>query len=230
MNNKESNDDKVITAYYEHLGKKHYSNIIDEVDNLPDIDFDTSELDEWFDGFNKNIKKNIHRNQRSSRLVRILRKTGILVLALGLSFSIVISTVEAFRVSVFNFFMNEETEYTEIGHKNLDELQIEGLKNIHYFPQDFELVNYRDIGTIHSIEYLRENDDFIHFTQATKATKIQLDTEDTILEKFKVDDIEVIYVYKREVYSVYWGDTLNNYRIRSSLELDEIKKIIKSIK
>lgn len=209
----------------------------DEKGEVPDVPADLDAA----------CRKKIHSHfakQRSEKTLRCVVKTvaksaAMLLVVLGFA-SVLIFSVEAFRVPVINFFLEQHEHFSVIGHGGSDEPQRE--TNEHQGNNDVPLA-----GLVPN-EYLlkkyvpKENGTYyVSYENGTGERVVcqcnpgyglsSYDTEDIEIEPVKVKDCEGVLIRKDGIKMIWYvSEEDRTYQIKATnLELDIIWQMAETI-
>lgn len=173
---------------------------------------DSIEISEEFDRRGRKlIKKGLAKKQRQHAAKKLLRVAKVAVITLFIllgTFAILFTTVEAIRVPIINFFLEQEEEYLEVNgvpkvEHSVDNL-LEGLLQVDY---NLEACQTTSNGNI-SIVYKNSQDDFVFYDEFnTNGGVYRLDTEDAITESISIAGNEAILIYKYGFKLVWFNST-----------------------
>lgn len=208
----------------------------DLTENLPaEPDDDSIEISEEFD---LKSRKLINRELAKKRWQKIGKKlargTGaaaiVIVLLLGV-FAILFTTVEAFRVPIINFFLDQKEEYLEIAGKDDNSVNAEnpldGLLPAEYKLESFEKATTGNI----SILYANPQGEYVIYFSDPYTSTIHLDTENASVEHTLVSGRDAILINKNGYQLTWFNDAGDQvYRLdASSLSKEELIEIAEII-
>ena len=166
---------------------------------------------------------------------KILTKVAVVVLAFVLGFSILFTTVDAFRVQVLNFLLTFESEYTSVrlGENENDENIIAGFKNTYlptYIPEGYRIYDKGNGGSFSLINYINNEDEYIRFYVFTFGMEGNIDSENAeIIKTIKINGTEGIYILKNGKITISWSNEERLFIISAILSEKEIIKIAESV-
>ncbi len=241
MNNEnvKSRKTELIDAYYKMIAECYEDEIIAESNQIlkenPDISVPSS-LDDWFYRFEKDLR----RKEKQKKLLKTLRsissKVAIFLLAIIVTVSILTISVDAFRVQIFNLFMEEKERYTEIRKtSNINSSDIPHISpSTFYYPSyipdgykyaDFEASDDFDFLTI----VFEKDEEHINFDQDRGRSTLKLDTENA-----KVSDIDLgekgLLIEKDGWTMIFWSEKEYSFTLIGYTDANELIKMAKSIK
>ncbi|GMQ61671.1 DUF4367 domain-containing protein [Vallitalea maricola] len=225
---------KILESYYGYIGSCHIENIITDQDNqrneMNELEFPRS-IDEWFVKFYRKYR----RKERVQKLNRKFKKAGckvavLLLLVIGIG-TVLSCTVEAFRIKILNFFIEENKEYTIVQVKEDKEPIPDSWSNYYYpeyLPQDFILDKSEIMNDKKILKFINE-DKFILITQSPNGTNYQMDTEDAEADKIIINDYEGLLIEKQEHTTIIWHNEEFSFNIISNIISDELMKVVKNL-
>lgn len=119
MNEKSNqlNKNDIIEAYYKMIGEAHIKNILADLDLKQDKikGLNTSKyLDQWLISFDKERTKKNNRIRFKNKIRKMPLKIVMSLFIVGVLMTATTFSVEAFRVKIFNFFLQKNETYTVI--------------------------------------------------------------------------------------------------------------------
>lgn len=147
----------------------------------------------------------------SKKLYRITRAAAVLVLCLLGVFAVLFTTVEAIRVPVINFFIEQKDGYLEFtaqegvySGKIEEEISDDPLRA--YLPKDYVLKR-SERNSLGGIYVLYENASrrFVSFSVHTPTSNIHVDNEGAYTEYTKVLSHEAVLITK-DINQLIWRD------------------------
>lgn len=234
---KEKAKEKMFEAILEYAGACHAENIANEMqEDEPDeqIPF-PSELD-------IRIRKLIARHNRKESIKRIWKttakvfpKVAAIFCAAFISFTILITSVEAFRVKVLNFIIDVSKEYTNIDVENNNSSEIPSdWENIYipeYVPEGFKISTTQKLAFSKIIVYKNNVGQSIIYTQSIGGKRnIRIDTEDAATEKILINENEGLLAEKNGRITIVWHNNDACFSLISEADKNELIKMAESIK
>ncbi len=212
---------------------KHMKNVEEIIlDNLPKEE----ELSHKFSKrFERKMNKLIKQEKRSpfmNSFISYGKKVAIIFL---ISLSIIFTTtmsIEAYRIRVFEGVTRIWREFTSIIFKS--EEDISGYKLISvipkYIPKGFSVYEKNVNDNICSVIYRNiDNEEIFYEQRLISHGELLLDTENIKIETIELDNQTVILFTNKGVNQLYWSDDSYTYTLISSINIEELVKIIKSI-
>jgi hypothetical protein len=229
--------DKLMESYYSYIGSSHIDNIINDheekKEEIGEVQIPKS-LDNWFEEYIKKAKKKDKRIRIRKSMKNISSRAAIFVLILFTSLSILTVSVEAFRVRVFNFFMETNEKFTnvrideELEDDENDIVLWDGYYLLSYVPEGFRIESKDILNDTRIIQYT-DNNNFITFAQAPNGTEFQLDTEGSNISEVMINNNKGIFAEKENINILFWSNTESSFYIISGISSEEIIKISKKI-
>lgn len=222
--------DKVVDAFYTGVASQLVDDIITETDNLEMPEFDFTEMDNWFDEFHdKSVKKQQFKSFQL-KSTKVMRFAAITLITIGLTFSTLMMSVEAFRVSVFNLFVTEEQTHTLFEQVEDDMLEQLLIPYPRMLPQGYQVYSYEQVAGISIIEFRDKSEGYITYTITDAGGSVMLNTEEAKVETIEIQNNEYTLATSEAKLQAFWHDEEYNYSIVTNLDLKNLKKIINSIK
>ena len=238
---KELNRKQSEVFLYEY-GQEYTDKICEETDALhekyKDLEIPNS-LDKWFDGYKKEQlkverKKRFQKNSRSvSKRVAIF-----IIIFITVTGSLIIG-VEAFRLRIFNLFVQENEQYTDLsiiedGDKEMIITKPEGWTDyyyVSYLPNGYDLVDYSGHDG-YKTAIFSDGDNRISLITQTGDSEFlsQVDSEQGDIERIDLDGIDAIYFIKDDKGTIAWHIEDELIKISGYINKDEFIKIAKSLK
>lgn len=168
-------------------------------------------LDEKCQKLIRNRLRKQHLHFFSKKLYRITRAAAVLVLCLLGVFAVLFTTVEAIRVPVINFFIEQKDGYLEFtaqegvySGKIEEEISDDPLRA--YLPKDYVLKR-SERNSLGGIYVLYENASrrFVSFSVHTPTSNIHVDNEGAYTEYTKVLSYEAVLITK-DINQLIWRD------------------------
>jgi hypothetical protein len=240
MTEKSSNETakKIIEDYYKLIGEAHVNNLINELDEkkeeIANVKI-SDRMNDWFRDFAESERKKEKRNIRIRRFKRISGKT---VIAASILFALTISlsfTVEAVRVKVLNFLINTYEKFTEIIVNDKTELPPKDIdwEDEYYYPSylpdGYEYKSSVENGSIKTILFVNSDNVELRFNQVRNGTKIQLDTEDSVVTKITIDGKEGMVIKKSDRVIIFWYSDKTSLTLIGYADSKEMIRIAESI-
>ena len=141
-------------------------------------------------------------------------------------------SVEAYRVKFFEIVTEVWEEFTSMIFKsnenNNDNKLIPAIPE--YIPKGFTIFEENIKDYIYSVIYVGENNEEIFYEQRIISHgEVLLDTENIEVETIEVDNQAIILFTNKGVNQVYWSDDSYSYTLISSIDIEDIMRMVKSI-
>ena len=203
------------------------------LDNLPREEELSHKFSKKFD---KKMDKLIKEEKRTSFMRNFVvygkKVAAILLIVLSITFVTTIS-VEAYRVKFFEVITKVWEEFTSITFKSEDEI-INDEKllaiNPEYIPEGFTIVE-KNLGDYRNrIIYGDVNNEEIFYEQKLISNgEIIFDTEGVKVKTMDIEDQTITFFTNKGVSQIYWNDSLYFYRFSTTIDIEELFKMTKSI-
>lgn len=239
---KVQSQEKMLEALFEYAATCNADNILEENPN----EADQAPEDVFSQEFNIKMHKLIAKHDRQESLKRVrkkaakyLPKVAVFIFILLGSFTLVVTSVHAWRVKALNTILNIRDKYTAIQSYDPNDGQAKNIATIpqdwdgyvpEYIPDGYKIERTEKHAMSQSIYFTNEENKAIRFTQYFKAdTDLRIDTENTIVENIKINDSEAVIAQKQGFTSIVWEDDYLFY-ISGEAEKTELIKMVTSIK
>lgn len=235
--NNEKNDqiDRMMESYYSYIGYCHTENIVrelgDKKNEINQIEIPLS-LDEWFNKFSKKHRRKNNVKNMMRNIQKIGKKIAILIIIVLTIGTILTCTVEAFRIKLFNFFMEKHEKYTSI---QIDEDRgsiIPSSWNNYYYPkylpEGFRVSNAEMLNDEKIIEFIND-EKFILMMQSPNGSNYQVDTEQSENEKIIINENKGLLIEKGERIIIIWHNEECSFSFTSNITSIELIEVIKSL-
>ncbi|MHB8065221.1 MAG: DUF4367 domain-containing protein [Ruminiclostridium sp.] len=241
---KEQAKEKMLEAMLEYAGACHVENIANEMNKENEVEKNVpfpNELD-------LSIKKLIKQYNRKKyfwniwkRASRIVSRTAVVFLVFLLSFTILVSSVQAFRTRFFNFMIEIGKEFTSINLKEKEESNNSRFandipsdwKNVYipqYVPEGYKISDTNSLVTQKTIHYTAVNKALIVFIQySDKDTNIRVDTENAKVSWIVINDEESIVSEKGGMTTAVWHNSDCAFSLIGHISKEELIKMAESV-
>lgn len=224
-------ESKLLKAYYSYIGESHIIELSKEANNYGVFDeSDYNQMDIWFNSFEKKHKKEQKRINLYLKIKSISRIAAIVILFISISFTFLFIGVEAFRVTILNSFIIETNTHTSIEKYNVDSLTESGVRLPNKKVGNLKIFTHDKIGSIYITRFVGSEEFFLDLSQSTKISSVQIDSEDARTEEILINEVEVLFVYKNDIITVYWSDGEWNFLIVTNTSKEIIMDFIKLMK
>lgn len=245
---KEKAKQKILETLFEYASLCHVENIIDEIEEERDgypldkqIDFPI-ELDKKVREIIANhSKKTNHKRSRKAFKAALPRLVAVLVLIFVI-ITIFVANVEAIRIKVLNFMMDETEKYTSVDIKEeSDVLESESISRAippdwegqyapTYIPEGFRITEAKNYNDTSSIVYLNDARQMILFQKWPRENvNLRIDTEGTDTTSININGFEGLLVEKDDIIRVMWYSDDVLFTISSQIDKNELIKIAESV-
>ena len=169
----------------------------------------------------------MHEKAKSKSSKKMLKRALILVAVLTLTLGMLVVSVDAVRLKLFEFFMVDKDGYTDLQPSDGKVIENEMPEfYLIYVPEGYALSLKNVEQGMTTIIYKDDNDQYINFEAYTSNdTTASIDNENLQREQIRVNEFEGWHFYNDDFDMVVWqvGDYLLN--ISSSLGKEETLKI-----
>lgn len=182
------------------------------------------------------------KKKRANSGKRILYKTvnraAAAVLAVTITFSVAMLSVQAFRVRVFNLLIDMEDKYTsfQLREDNPDDgedLTINWTDAYipTYIPDGYEISDVTNLSSIKGITYNNAEGNVILYKEFSSNTNVAVDSEDASrVETIEINGRTGTLIVKNSLVSVVWEMDGKLFLIQADTSVDETVKIAEGIK
>lgn len=185
--------------------------------------------------FEKKMKKLIRQEKRTPLMRSFVgygkRAAAILLVIISITLLTTMS-VEAYRVRFFQIITEIFEEYTSIRFESEEGVSDRSLIEVNpeYIPEGFSILekDLDDYGN--RIIYRNTNDEEIIYDQMLISNgQIIFDTEGVEVETMELGDQKITYFTNKGVSQIYWNDDLYMYTFHSTIDMEELIEMAKSI-
>jgi hypothetical protein len=235
--NKSSEED-MMEAYYKMIGEAHIDNIIEELEedkNNIDKLIVPKSLDNWFESFERGRKKEVNRKKWMKRARKLSSRAAVFILVLIACMTVVTMSVEAFRIRFFNFFIEENENYTEIekredvSNQGVPDIEVENFFYLSYLPTGYSFESYTVVGDSIIIQY-SSGEEIIIFNQSKGDANYQIDTEGADIRGIPVGEGSGKLLLKDGRSILLWSFDEYSYYIKAHINEEEIIKMAENLK
>lgn len=182
----------------------------------------------WFWKLINKMERRRNWSEMLQTLKPVLKVAVIMIAIVSLAFVIPFATVEAFRMRVINFFLENHEEYTQVFPDVTEESQA-GLPT--YIPEGFTLAYIEETGESNLIVQYKDGENVLMYIRGSVNTGMQLDTENAEnAEAININNTQALFVQKDGVFSLSWYDEQYSYMLMGQIEKDELIKMAESVK
>ncbi len=178
------------------------------------------------------IKKELRREKTRKAVSKFAKVAAIFVIVLAVC-TVTVVSVEAFRVPVFNLFIKDNDESTDISVGKEDPAHISTQENANapiYIPAGYELSSTEEYADITKHIYTNADGGYIIIGKYGLGSYIGFDTEDAENKKVDINGYEALYSIKKGLIFLSFRTEEYAYLIDSSADVSEVIKIAESIK
>lgn len=226
MDHIKSKEDKLHEAYYAFVGEGHIDNVSCEIDEH--LDF--TELDTWFNSYEKQHLKEQKKMMFKKTIIKYSKVAAISLLAVTIGFTALFTGVEAFRVKVLNTVVNKNPSHISIVTVDYDQQRALGALLPDDLPENYKLFSYEQLGTMHLSKFQDDHGGFLNIAQSPIGAAVQMDSEGSIVKELDIDDNYLIYAVKDDFITAYYEDKHRAFTISTTLSEELFIKMIKSLK
>ncbi|OLS02456.1 DUF4367 domain-containing protein [Tissierella creatinophila] len=185
--------------------------------------------------FEKKMNKLIKGEKRTPFMRSVIvygkRAAAIVLIVLSITFVTTMS-VEAYRVKFFEVITKVWEEFTSITFKSEEEVIDRKLVAINpeYIPEGFSILEETLSDYVNKIIYVNMIDEEIIYEQRLISDgEIIFDTEGIEIKTMDIENETISFFTNKGVSQIYWNDDLYMYRFSSTIDMEEIIKMTKSI-
>ena len=234
MSNSQASQEALIDSYLKLVGEEYGKKVALEFDVIPETSDYPESLDTWFNDFNKKIKNKIRRKKRKTNYYKYFSGIAAVFVAILIVSTVITLNVEALRVEVLNFFIEEDSESTHIragkmipGDTLLDEYH--GMYVLNYVPEGFILDDVMDFTINTRMTYLYQ-DRRIFFSQDKGEVDIQIDNERSVITEYILPTGESAILSDGDGYSaIIWENNVRTFMISGDVDKEMIIKMAESM-
>ncbi len=231
------NHEKVIEGFYQYIGQCHVENVIEDFDNISKNAHENiipTELDEWFSKYVLKAKKIERSKLFWHRFNSISKRVAIFTVLFGISVLVTTMSVDAFRIKLFNIFVEVTEKYTSMSITEKNKVVEEVIKWESYFapefiPDGYELSNNESFGDVKIIYYLNDKGDEIQFSQSPVNLDFQIDTENAFVIDVKIKGNKGVLVEKNNISTLIWTTEDNTFYVIGKVNRESLIKIAESL-
>lgn len=230
---KEKAKERMLEAILEYAGACHAENTVKEIhqDKVKEEPIFPSELDEKVKSIinQYNKKENLKKFRRASW--RLLQRAAVIFFIFFIGSSILLFSVEAFRVKTINFIMETTKEYTEIKTESSGEdAALKGMYLPDYIPDGFEISKTELLSASKIIRYTNDKNQLIVFVQyKNENSSLRIDTEEAEVEKISINGFEGLLVEKEQLITILWHNEKSSFYLKSNIDKNLLIKMGESI-
>lgn len=233
--------DRLTKTFFYNIGYEHVNNICDEANQLlrkhEHIKISKS-LNNWFynnylEKFNKKpYKKKIMKNSKN-----ITRRVAIILMVICTAFTIMITSVEGFRIQFFNMIIETNKQFTAVNFKenrNIDYLgkRPKNWENYYYptiLPKCLSFKSAFEANNTKYIIFTDGQDNEVHFVQGTVTADFQIDSEYGQVLDVDINGDNGIIIEKNDLSIISWHNNDSSFYLQGYLEKSILLEIAESI-
>ena len=191
--------------------------------------------------FEKLLKAHLRKDKGKSRrkfLYKAVNRVAVAVLAVVITFSVAMVSVQAFRVKVLNLLIDVEERYTSF-QLTEDDASGSGKPSVNwtneympaYIPDGYEVSDSKNLDSIKSIMYKNAADQVIMYKEFSSGTNLAVDSENASRnEKIDINGNAGNLIVKNSMASVVWQMDGKLFLVQGETSPDEAVKIAESVK
>jgi len=242
---KEKVMEKMKEAMLEYAGACNAENIIKEMR----VDDKFEEQVPFPQELDKRIKKLITQYERKKYIkkswktaLKLFSKVSAVFFVVFISFTVLLTNVQAVRVKFFNFLIQIEKEFTSIDLKDRKEdnytrdvsdlpMEWENVYIPEFIPEGYQISKVESLVNTKIIHYSNEENQIIIFTQyQDENTNLRIDTENAKFDKVDINGFEGLLVEKNGMFTVAWHNNDSAFSLMSNADKGILIKMAESIK
>lgn len=248
MKNSGSEPDRKLYEDYEqalfrlvvHEAAKHEgSSLLEENQRLKDLS-ESHPSEEALRRFTERLDASLLKQKvdaRRKRLPKLLRRMAVAVVAICFVFFAAMTTVQAFRVKVMNFWMSIQPGYTifrlqEDGTSNKGNLVVDWTNAYvpTYVPEGYEVSSVNVSQFVKRIVLQAEKSSIVYM-EMTGATSPTVDTENaSLLETISINGLSGMLVEKNGLVTIVWSSNERMFMVETQADIDTAMKVAQGVK
>lgn len=196
---------------------------------------------EHIKGFTKLLDSQLKKMKKAGRVHHFsaLNKAAVAVLAIFLTFSSMMATVQAFRLSVLNFLISIEPKYTSYELQDDDqsgdkEKLIVNWTNSYvpsYTPEGYGVTEMSASDSLKKIVLENADSSKIIYTEYESDSSLSIDTEDaSLIKTIKINGHDGTLSEKDSTTTVVWKMAGRLFVVQGQISKDEAIKIAENVK
>lgn len=223
---------------YNDAFNKAIDELLDEAAHIT-VEKDSSELEMPTDNISFSDEheakmQRLFKSERRKIAAKKFRKYAVraacIFLALIVFSCATIFSVSAWRVRFLNFMFNKDapnTDYNFTDEKPAP--QMDDRLKLNYIPEGFKLED--NVSGERSINFIfSHGEEYFYVSSDELDANFNIDTENAIIEKSKINGFDAIYISNQNANSLIWYDDDRAYTLTGNISKDEIFKIAKGLK
>lgn len=205
-----------------------------ELDKLPNEDelLKVQEISPRFEAkMNKLIKETKH---KYISVIGLQIRRGTFIACMILAMLTTCMSVKAIRMPIIKFMIQVYEKFSSISFEGEEKETLPGKVEVFYEPQTipsrYKLVSEDRMGTLYQLIYANDTGDEIIYEQFTlKTVNLNIDTENTSIEKVLVNGNEGIYYSNKNTNVIIWSDNQYAYQITGRIPRSQVESMALSV-
>lgn len=193
-----------------------------------------NELDKKILGMIKNYEKTEKRKQNFRLLRKAASKAAVFIAILTIGFVITFTTVEAFKITVINFIIEQREKFSLISLSENDNIsvptELKGKYYPYYLPEGYEIENTFITNSSVEISYINNNNETINYYYFSNNVASGIDTENRMKTSVLINGLKGTVFSKDEHRILVFKSEEYIFIIDGLITQEEIIKIAESIK
>lgn len=231
---------KIDNAIFTYAAACHIDNLANEAEvilnNMPE---DSTQY--YIENRTKMIILHHIRKEKISKMLSTVRKAllrvSIALLIFITIFTLLISTVEGFRIMIFNLIIEPNSDYSKISvqesdsvNNNVDNAELKGLYIPKYIPESFILSSLERLQVTTVLTYKDNINNYIIFEQSSNVDKaLQTDTEDSSVEYITINGQKGLLIEKNNIVTLVWSNGEQLFNIFGTAKEEDIISMAESL-
>lgn len=231
--------DHMMEGFYRYAGYYLAENM---AENLDAMVMETAEtpyppaLDQWFEDYVRELKIREKQQERRRHITRIGRSAAVVLLAVGCGMAVLVLSVDAFRVNMFNLVTEITERYTSVdfvAQEASEQVMIpEEWQQVYlpvFVPEGYQVADTMSVGDMRILFYRNEFGDEIQFSQSPTGGSFQLDTEDATTQQVFIGQKEGLLVEKEGLRTLLWYDHVHTFYLIGNIDEETIIQMAENI-
>ncbi len=230
---------RINDTYLYALGYLHTEDVHVKMDKIAkehqDIEVPAS-LDAWFANYNATRIKKEKNKTKMLALHKMMRKITVAVIVICVISSVVIMSVEASRVHLFNMITEIYQKYSLVFQTEVDpdemtvRLPADWVPYYPtYLPKGYTLTDTHKLNDIITLLYKNSNNNEISFSQSSMHSQLQLDSENGKLVEVDISGNKGNLIIKSDISILCWTDGVMFFLIQGNVEKSQLLRIAESV-
>lgn len=245
LEQKEKAKEKIFEAVLEYAGACHAENIAKAMlaeDELEEQISFPPELDARIKKLLSRYNMKVNLKTAWNTTTKVFPKVATFFFVIFISFTILVTSVNAVRATVLNFIIEARKEYTNINLKedglDASQQEISGIppewKDVYvptFVPAGFRITKAESLTFTKIVHYANDHGQLIVFQQHHgENINIGVDTENAVSERILINGQEGLLVEKNGRTTLIWHNNDFLYSLMSEIDKNELIKMAESIK